>query len=86
MKMYIVLQIGLCSHIPEMFDSVIINSYASKLITGRICRRLLCRYCFYSRAEFEVFRPAGATHCTDQGQIWQGGADRRSAPPCQICP
>jgi len=32
------------------------------------------------------FCPAGATRCTDQGQIWQGGADRRSAPPCQILP
>jgi len=27
-------------------------------ITGRICRRQLCQYCFYSRANFEVFRPA----------------------------
>jgi len=26
----------------------------------------------------------GLTRCTDQGQIWQGGADRKSAPPCQI--
>ena len=24
-------------------------------------------------ADFGVFRPAGATSCTDQGQIWQGG-------------
>jgi len=28
-----------------------------------------------------VFRLAGATRCTDHGEIWQGGADR---PPCQI--
>jgi len=27
--------------------------------TVRICRRQLCRYCFYSRADFEVFRPQG---------------------------
>jgi len=26
----------------------------------------LCRY-----SDFGVFRPAGATRCTDQGQIWQ---------------
>jgi len=52
------------------------------LVTGRICRKQLCRYCFYSRADFEVFRPAGATRCTDQGQIWQGGADlRRTVGP-----
>jgi len=30
---------------------------------------------FYSRADFWVFRPAGTTRCTDQGKIWQGGAD-----------
>jgi len=46
----------------------------------------LCQYFVYSRADFEVFHPAGATRCTDQGQIWQGGADRRSAPSCQIWP
>ena len=40
------------------------------IITGRICRRQLCRYCFYSRADFGVFRAAGATRCTDQGKIW----------------
>jgi len=33
----------------------------------------LCRYFVYSRADFGVFRPSGATRCTDQGQIWQGG-------------
>jgi len=35
----------------------------------------LCRYCFYSRADFRVFRPAGATHCSGP-----------SAPQCQISP
>ena len=33
----------------------------------------LCRYCFYSRADFGFFRPTGATRCTDQGEIWHGG-------------
>jgi len=46
----------------------------------------LCPYCFYSRANFRVFRPAGAKRCTDKGEIWHGGADRRSASPCQISP
>jgi len=36
------------------------------------------RYCFYSRADFRVFRPAGATCCTDQGEIWHRGADLRA--------
>jgi len=33
----------------------------------------LCRYCFYLQVDFVVFRPAGATCCTNQGAIWQGG-------------
>ena len=44
------------------------NENNEQLITGRICRRQLCRYFVYSRADFGVFRPAGATRCTDQGQ------------------
>ena len=40
-----------------------------------------CRYLVYSEANFEVFRPAGATRCTDGGEIWHGGGDRRSPPP-----
>ena len=36
-----------------------------------------CRYLVYSEADFEVFRPAGATRCTDGGEIWHGGGDRR---------
>ena len=34
-------------------------------------------YLIYSEADFEVFRPAGATRCTDAGEIWHGGGDRR---------
>jgi len=33
----------------------------------------ICRYLFYSEADFEVFRPCGATRCTDVGEIWHGG-------------
>ena len=40
-----------------------------------------CRYLVYSEANFEVFRPAGATRCTDGGEIWHGGGDQRSPPP-----
>ena len=45
-----------------------------------------CRYVIYSEADFEAFRPAGATRCTDGGKIWRGGGARRSPPPCQISP
>jgi len=27
----------------------------------------------HSKADFEVFRPTGATRCTDGGEIWHGG-------------
>ena len=73
-----------CIVFQRQYYTVIVSN---NIITGRICRRQLCRYCFYSsRADFGVFRPAGATRCTDQGGIWHGGADRRSAPPCQTPP
>ena len=45
-----------------------------------------CSYLVYSEADFEVFRPAGATRCTDRGEIWHEGGDRMSPPPYQISP
>jgi len=42
------------------------------------------RYLIYSDADSEVFRPAGATRCTDSGEIWhEGGTEGPLAPPCQ---
>ena len=41
----------------------------------------ICRYLVYSEADFEVFRPAGATRSTDGGEIWQGEGDRRCRTP-----
>jgi len=38
-------------------------------------------YLNYSEADFEVFRPLGVTRCTDGGEIWREGGDRRSPPP-----
>jgi len=29
----------------------------------------------YSEADCEFFRPAGATRCTDEGEIWRGGGE-----------
>jgi len=41
------------------------------------CPHLSSRpYLIYSEADFEVFRPAGATRCTDGGEICHGGGDR----------
>jgi len=41
-------------------------------ITGSIARSASRRYLVYSEADFEVFRPGGATRCTDGGEIWHG--------------
>ena len=55
----------------------------SSILAGlRVAQR--CRYCFYSLAKKWVFRPSGATRCPDKRESWHGGADRRSAPPCQL--
>ena len=43
------------------------------VFTGSIARSATQRYLSYSEADFEVFRPAGATCCTDGGAIWHGG-------------
>jgi len=52
----------------------------AEFFTGSIAQRLSASlYLIYSEADFEDFRPAGATRCTD-------GGDERSPPPCQISP
>jgi len=46
-------------------------------------------YLSYSEDDFEVFHPAGATRCTNEGEVRHGGGDQRSArspPSCQISP
>jgi len=43
----------------------------------QIAQSATCRYLIYSEAHFEVFHPAGATRCTDWGEIWHGGGDTK---------
>ena len=45
-------------------------------LTAALRAAQICRYLVYSEADFEVFRPAGATRCTDGGEMWHGGGDR----------
>ena len=40
------------------------------LLAAALRAAQICRYLVYSEADFEVFRPAGATRCTDGGEIW----------------
>jgi len=45
-----------------------INSF----FTAALRAAQACRYLINSEADFEVFRHAGATRCTDGGEIWHG--------------
>jgi len=45
------------------------------VVTGSIASSATRRYLSDSEADLEVFRPAGATRCTDLSEIWLGGAD-----------
>jgi len=54
--------------------------------TGSIAPSAKRRYLSYRDADFEAFRPAAATSCTDGGENWHGGGDLRSPRPCQISP
>jgi len=48
-----------------MHDKLPQKGHDHGLITGSIARSASSRYFVYSQADFEVFRPAGATRCTD---------------------
>jgi len=58
------------------FNELYSRSIIPQLLTLYIYRQdlpegQLCRYCFYSQADFWFFCPAVARYCTDQGEIWQ---------------
>ena len=48
-----------------------------------VCEAANCQYCFYSEAENQHIRPAGATR-TDLREIWHGRAARGSTWPREI--
>ena len=53
-------------------EELSVLSLLSLLLLPAGCRKAAnCRYCFYSQAKNQVFRPAGATRCTDSGQTLQ---------------
>ena len=57
--------------INRQFDCSL-SSYTFYLPSS-VARSATRRYLIYSEADFEVFLPAGATRCTDWGEIWRGG-------------
>ena len=68
-----------------LMDVFNVTSHSTDVINRQHCAQRKVPV-IYSEADFEDFRPAGATRCTDGGEIWHGGGDRRSPPPCQISP
>jgi len=60
-----------------LFESVALVCW-SVITSKRMQRHLVLS------GDFEVFRPAGVTRCTDWGDIRRAGVDRTS--PCQISP
>ena len=69
------------SHARALTKTAATASVSSLLLAG--CREAAnCRYCFYSQAKNQVFRPAGATRCTDSGQTLQ---DRRAPGSAWLC-
>ena len=72
------------THYTQLFSQLRLKRYKlirgdSGVITGSIARSASRRYLIYSEADFEVFRSAGATRCTD-------GVKFGTEPPCQISP
>jgi len=49
------------------------SSSSSSSLPAALRAAQACRYLIYSEADFELFSPAGATRCTDGGEIWHGG-------------
>ena len=48
----------------------VVNWFVSvNIVTGSIVQSAKCRYLSNAEADFEIFRPAGATLCTDGGEV-----------------
>jgi len=64
----------------HFFRNRVINAW-NCLYRQHFARSASRRYLIYSEADFEVFRPIGATRCADGGEIWHGGGDRAKFHP-----
>ena len=51
------------------------------LLAGSIARSANRRLFHLLRSRFDLFRPTGATRCTDRSEIWHGGGDQRGGVP-----
>jgi len=59
------------NHLTSVNSSFIFRKLVQITYYRREARSATCRFCFYSRVDFGDFRPAEATRCTDQGEIWR---------------
>jgi len=55
-------------------------------LTGSIARRAKRPLFKWLRGRFWGFSHRRGTRCTDGSEIWHGGGNQRSPPPCQISP
>ena len=67
------------------FQHIAVKPWCRLILLPAGCREAAnCRYCFYSEAKNQVFRPAGATRWTDSGQTLQYRRAPGSAWLCKI--
>jgi len=65
---------------------VIENIALLQIITGSIADSTECRHLSYLEGNFEVFRPSGATHCTDGVKFGMKESFlKRFCACCRIC-
>ena len=69
-----------CDVWPLLYYKFTGESVLKELLPAALRAAQICRYLVYSEADFEVFRPAGATCCTDGGEIWHGGGRAKFHP------
>ena len=55
------------AHIYRRNEKVTVYKHMNNIITGSIAHSTTRQYLSYSEADFEVFRLAGATRCTNGG-------------------
>jgi len=70
----------------RLTNALVIIIMRIKIITGRPALSAAMPVLFLLTGPKMGFspRPTGATRCPDKRESWHGGADRRSAPPCQL--
>jgi len=73
--------LGVCNYNAYAIIRLCISDLFCRFVTGSIARSATCRYLSYPEIDFQVFCRAGATRCTDGGELWHGGGDLPNFTP-----